>query len=271
LKTRLLTITLAAVLAMLGLVAVLAYVHQANERAVNGLKAETVIVASDPITAGTSLSEAKAEHELSNETVPVSSLSAGAVQYVTNANEHQVVSADVAKGQVLFQDMLAKAGSVTLGSSGPVLPLPKGDIGVTMEICLDADVAGYPQPGSYIAVFDTYPTSGSMTYTCTSHQAQGKALALARIIVNRVEVLSVTPVSPQGNSSTAVDADPTNQASLVTNAGEVLVTLAATSQIMGENLTLINTAGDPTFGLLTPTSVTKDDGPANGALEFPQP
>ena len=75
--------------------------------------------------------------------MPVSSLSAGAVQHFTNANEHQVVSANMAKGQVLFQNMLAKAGSLTLGSSGPVLPLPKGDTGVTMEICLDADVAGY--------------------------------------------------------------------------------------------------------------------------------
>ena len=69
-KSRLLTITLAAVLALLGAVAVLAYVRQANNRAVAGQKAETVIVASGAITAGTSLSEAKVKNELAYETVP---------------------------------------------------------------------------------------------------------------------------------------------------------------------------------------------------------
>ena len=72
-KSRLLTITLAAVLALLGAVAVLAYVRQANNRAVAGQKAETVIVASGAITAGTSLSEAKVKNELAYETVPASS------------------------------------------------------------------------------------------------------------------------------------------------------------------------------------------------------
>ena len=43
------TITLAIVLAALGTVAVLAYVHQANNRAVEGMKAVNVIVAQGAI------------------------------------------------------------------------------------------------------------------------------------------------------------------------------------------------------------------------------
>lgn len=273
-KTRLLTITLAVVLAMLGVVAVLAYVRQANERAVSGLKAETVMLAAGAIPAGTSLSKAQQEHLLSTEKVPDSSLTTPAVQSVTAANEHLVMSGAVAKGQVLLQNMLAKAGTLTAGSYGPVLPLPSGDIAVTMEMCLDADVAGYVQPGSYITVFDTFPTGGggAMTYTCTSHQPPSKGGVLARIIVPRVEVLSVTQVTSQGASATAgqlAAADPTNSASPVASAGEVLVTLAATSQTMAENLVLTTSAGDPTFGLLTTRSVTNDDGPFNGALEPP--
>ena len=266
-RTRLLTITLAAVLALIGVVAVLAYVRQANERAVNGLKAETVMMAATAIPAGTSLSKAQDEHLLSTERVPDSSLSTPAVQSVTEANEHLVMSAAVPKGQVLLQNMLAKAGTLTVGSSGPVLPLPHGDIAVTMEMCLDADVAGYVEPGSYIAVFDTFPTAGAMTYNCTSHQPPSKGRVLAKVIVARVEVLSVTPVNSQGTSSAAVAADPTNAASSVTAAGEVFVTLAATSQPMAENLVLITSAGDPTFGLLTTGSVTKDDGPLFDALQ----
>jgi len=274
-KSRLLTITLAAVLGMLGIVAVLAYVHQANERAVSGLKAITVMVADHAIPAGTSLSTAEAAHLLGTEKVPASSLSTPAVQSVTAANQHLVMSAPVAKGQVLLQNMLAKHGSLTLGLSGPVLPLPQGDIAVTIAICLGADVAGYVQAGSYIAVFDTFPVNsdGPMTYTCTSHTPPTKGSVFARVIVSKVRVLSVTAVTSQAGSAAADQMaaadDPANQASSVTTAGEVLVTVAATSQAMAENLVLVSSAGDPTFGLLTARTVTNDDGPAHGTLGPP--
>jgi hypothetical protein len=51
----LLTIALAFMLGVLGLVAVLAYVHKANDRAIAGLKAVTVLEASSPINAGTNV------------------------------------------------------------------------------------------------------------------------------------------------------------------------------------------------------------------------
>jgi pilus assembly protein CpaB len=269
-KARLLTITLALVVGIVGIVAVLAYVRQANERAVNGLRAETVVVANGAIPAGTSLSQAKSENLLGTEKVPVSSVSNMAVQTVTTANEHMVVSSTVAQGQVLMQNMLAKSGTLTAGSYAE-LPLPKGDIGVTIQLCLGADVAGYVHPGSYIAVFDTFPTAGTMTFTCTTHQPPPKATVQARIIVARVEVLSVTPVTSEVTSAAAgqlAGADTANPASPVFSSGEVFVTLAATNYVMAENLVLITTAGDPTFGLLTTGSATRDDGPApNGMLQ----
>jgi pilus assembly protein CpaB len=271
-RTRLLTITLAVVLAMLGVVAVLAYVRQANERAVNGLKAETVMVAAGAITAGTSLNEAQQDHLLSTEKVPDSSLTTPAVQSVTAQNGHLIVSGAVAKGQVLLRNMLAEPGTLTARSYA-ALPLPNKDIGVTIQLCLGADVAGYVHPGSYIAVFDTFPTStenGVMTFSCTSHEPPSKTTVQARVIVARVEVLSVIPVISQGISGATGQlavADPPNPMTPVVSSGEVFVTLAATSQTMAENLVLITTAGDPAFGLLTTGSVTHDDGPVNGALE----
>jgi pilus assembly protein CpaB len=269
-RTRLLTITLAAVLALLGVVAILAYVRQANERAVNGLKAETVVVALTAIPAGTSLNQAEQGHLLSTEKVPVSSLTTPAVQSVTTENEHLVMSGSVAKGQVILQNMLAKAD--TASGSVPVLPLPQGDIGVTMEVCLDADVAGYVQPGSYIAVFDTIATGGSIQYTCTSHlPPTNPGKITTSVVVPRVEVLSVTAVSSQSTSSAAgqVADAPTNSASSPSSDGEVLVTLAATSQAQAENLILISNAGYPTFGLLTTGSVANVDSPfINSASQY---
>lgn len=265
-KARLLTITLALVVGIVGIVAVLAYVRQANERAVSGLKAETVMVAAGAIPAGTSLSKAHQDKLLSTEKVPVSSLSTPAVQSVTAANEHMVISGTVAQGQVLLQNMLAQPGTLTAGSYGSVLPLPPGDIEVTMEMCLEADVAGYVQPGSYIAVFDTMATNGVLQYSCTSHQPPANGRVLTSVVVAKIEVLAVTPASSQGTGSAAgqLTADPANPASSVTSNGEVFVTLAATSQAQAESLILVNNAGDPTFGLLTTGSIAKVDAPFIG-------
>ena len=180
------------------------------------------------------------------------------MQHVTNANEHQVVSANVAKGQVLFQNMLAKPGTLTAGSNGPVLPLPPGDIEVTMEICLDADVAGYVQPGDDVAVFDTVATGGYIQYTCTTHQPpSGKGKIGTVVVAAKVEVLSVTPASSQGASSAAGQstADPPDPALPVASGGEVLVTLAATSQAQAESLMFVNNVGDPSLGLLSEGSI----------------
>jgi pilus assembly protein CpaB len=271
-RTRLLTITLAAVLALLGVVAILAYVRHANERAVNGLKAETVLVAAQAIPATTSLDQAQQQGWLTTEQVPVSSLNNPGnppVHSVTASNGHEVVSAGVTKGQVLLTNMLASSPAAITQGGGASLSLPQGDIAVTMEMCLDADVAGYVQPGSYIAVFDTYAIGGVMQYTCTSHQApQGGKVGVAAVVPS-VLVLSITPAS-QGTSSTsgqlAADGPSNDPAASVNSSGEVFVTLAATTQAEAENLILMTTAGDPTYGLLNKAGVPAitPDGPFSG-------
>jgi Flp pilus assembly protein CpaB len=273
-KSRLLAITLAVVLAVVGIVAVLAYVRQANDRAVNGLKAETVMVAAEAIPAGTSLSKAQQGGMLSTEKVPESSLTTPAVQSVTAANEHEVVTGTVPKGEVLLQNMVAPAGTITAGSNIPALPLPQGDIGVTMEMCLDTDVAGYVQPGSYIVVFDTVAVGGTLTYTCTSHQSPTNGGKVATYVVDaKVEVLSVTPAGPQSTSSASgqAAADVTNPGSVASSVGEVLVTLAATNQAEAQNLILASSAGYPAFGLLTKGSQTSIDVPVTGISVQSQP
>ena len=53
-----LTVALAALLAVLGIVAVLTYVGKANQRAIAGMKAVSTLVAKDAIPAGTSANDA---------------------------------------------------------------------------------------------------------------------------------------------------------------------------------------------------------------------
>jgi len=274
-KSRLLTITLAAVLALVGIVAVLAYVHQANERAVNGLKAETVMVAAGPIGEGTSLSKAQQEHLLSTEKVPESSLTTPAVQSVTAANGQLVMSGAVAKGQVLLQNMLTSATSP--GTAGSFV-VPAGMVAVTVNMCVAEAVADYVTPGSDVAVFDTIAGNGSQVQrSCdlqhqivnSSYFTNGGAATL--LVLKQAEVLAVgqNPRSQttSGSSNGTVATDPSASSSS-TSQGELLVTLAV-DQADAERLILINEVGMPYMALLGSSSNTGFAGPVQVFQEQP--
>ncbi len=75
-KRRVVTVALAIVLALVGTGLVLAYVNQANTRALAGQKAVTVLVAQQLIPAGTSASTAESQGLLHSQTLPAKSVHA---------------------------------------------------------------------------------------------------------------------------------------------------------------------------------------------------
>jgi pilus assembly protein CpaB len=268
LRRRTLTIALAGMLALLGAVAVLAYARQANIRAVAGLKAETVLAATGTIRAGTTLGTAQHEHLLTSEKVPVSSLSTAPVHSVTVANAHLVMSANVATGQVLLQNMLASTASVTAGGG---FVIPTGMVAVAVNMCVSEAVADYVTPGSYVAVFDTIVNAqGSQVQrTCdTAHAATGavrNTQAVSTLLVlKKAEVLavgqnSVTPSTSGANSAT-VTTDPSSSSS--SSQDQVLVTLAV-SQADAERLIVVDEVGLPYMALLGANSNTGFTPPVN--------
>jgi pilus assembly protein CpaB len=263
-RTRLLTITLAAVLALVGVVAILAYVRQANERAVNGLKAETVWVASGPIAAGTSLSAAQQGDLLKTEKVPDSSVTLPVPVPLTGVVGRKVVTSAVAKGQVLLQNMLGASASNASASGGIVVP--SGDIAVSVDMCVPEDVADYVAPGSNVAVFDTLVVLGQnqqMTPSCSSsHEAFGSTQvqnlnqASTVLVLPSVLVLAVGQnpgsQSTSGSSSVATATDPASSSS---SSGDVLVTFAV-NQHEAQKLILLQEVGIPYLALLGSKSPT---------------
>jgi pilus assembly protein CpaB len=250
-----LTVILAALLGVLGIVAVLAYVHKANVRAIQGVTAVPVLVAQQAIPAGTPVTKALRDHLLERQMLPQSSVPADAVHSVTSDISGLVTSYALPSGQLLLRTMLVTRAQVT--SSGAFL-IPPGDMAVTVELCLAADVAGYVKPSSYVALFDTYSTSADQPVeeTCNnSHQAPTLNSAFTRIVLPKVEVLSITSsrsASATTGTSTTLTAGP------VTSDGAVLVTLAV-SQAEAEKLILAGQTGLPYLALLTSTSDTKPD------------
>ncbi len=151
-----LTVMLAGLLGIVGIVAVLAYVNKANDRAIQGQKAVSVLVASDSIPQGTSVSQAVSVGLLIRQKYPQSSVPSDTVRSARGLSKLVTTSA-MQKGQLLLTSMLARRGQVSGG-----IAVPTGDMAVTVAVCLEAAIAGDIQPGARVALFDTYATKGSL-------------------------------------------------------------------------------------------------------------
>ncbi len=253
-KRRVLTVALAVLLAVLGTAGVLAYVHKADSRALAGMKPVSVLVAQSQIPAGTSASSAQQEGLLRSETLPASSVPLDAVRSITPALGSLVMSAQVPPGELLLRPMLVTAAQVTGG-----VALPAGMIAVSVNLCLPEAVAENIGPGAEVEVLDTFaPGTSSLSAqpNCTGpHQQQANGNARTRVILPRVQVLSVGIAAGAGHgaSSTSTSAFPASTtggpSSASSQAGNVLVTLAVT-QADALRLIQITETGLPYLALL---------------------
>jgi pilus assembly protein CpaB len=257
LKRRITTIAVAVVLAAFGTVLVLGYVHQANTRAVDGLRAVNVMVAQGAIPAGTQVGQAVRDGLLISQKMPASSVPADAVRSITPGLAGLVTSTALQPGLLLLRPTMVPSAQVTGG-----VAIPKGMVAVTIQICLPAAVAGYVTAGSHVAVFDTYGgKSLNEEATCdASHQVQPVGAVRTAVVLPRVEVLSVgpAPASGQGTSSGSTGAFSSGSASSALSQGAVMVTLAV-QQADAQRLIELDEAGLPYLALLTPNSQTGVD------------
>jgi pilus assembly protein CpaB len=244
-KRRVLTISLALVLAIAGSGVVLAYVKGANARAVAGLKAVTVLVAQKEIPAGTSAGAAWQDGLLRGETLPAQSVPTEAVGSITADLDSLVMSSEIMPGQVLLRPMLVRAAQASGG-----LAIPAGMVAVTIPLCLPQAVAGYVQAGSQVAIFDTVSSQSMAPQQSCSQLGQvrqAQPSGQTRIVLPKVQVLAMSG----GTSGSGTGAGNQTQ-------GSVLVTLAV-DQADAERVIQVAETGLPYLALLTPNSQTGFD------------
>jgi pilus assembly protein CpaB len=249
-----LTIALAVLLAVLGTGLVLAYVHKANTRALDGMQVVTVIVAQKAMPSGTPVGAALHDGTLGSQKLPASAVPADAVPAdgvgsITAANAGRVTSTPLQPGQLLLQPMLVTATHATAG-----IAIPSGMVAVTVQLCVQEAVGGYAIAGSSVALFDTYPVRASdLQRTCdVSHQAQAVSAVGTRIVLPTAEVLSV------GAAPTHSVASGISSLSDSAAQGTELVTLAV-KQADAERVIKVVETGMPYLALLTPNSHTHPD------------
>lgn len=262
---RILTIIVAIVLAVIGTGAVMIYIKQADQRALAGQKAVSVLVATQQVPAGTTAGAALRDGFLQAQKLPSESVPADAVRSIGPAISGLVLSGNLPSGQLLLRPMLV---TKTVAATG--LAIPTGMVALTVQMCLPKAVAGYVRPGSQIAVFNTFfkGKQGAVTVSCTGDSWQSGVKEIhTRLVLTNVSVLAVgsasagstgttgtttttTGIFSQSNSSSSSSSSSTNATLMVT---------VAVSQADAERLILLAEAGIPYMALVTASSGTKPD------------
>ncbi|HEX2322880.1 MAG TPA: Flp pilus assembly protein CpaB [Streptosporangiaceae bacterium] len=251
-KRRMLTVMLAGFLAVLGIVAVLVYVRNIQNKVVQGYQRESVLVANGQIPAGTNARQAQHSGLLIPKQLPKFSVPDDAIHTISADISTLVTSTPIQPGHLLLRENLVSRSQRT-GN----LVIPPGRVAVTMEVCQAADVGGYIRPQNYVAVYGAWPTgSTQLEASCSGgHQVPTPSSVFGKLVLPRVYVLSVTTAPPAGSTSAPGTTLASNAAAAQ---GALYVTLAATPQ-QAKLLILLNATGLPSFALTTPSSgITAD-------------
>jgi pilus assembly protein CpaB len=255
---RIITIAAAVLLAVLGAVGVLDYVHQADQRALAGMRPVNAYVATKQIPSGTSAAVAVSDGLLVRQQFPASSVPADAIRSITPSLSGLVLTSGLASGQMLLSPMLG--ASVQAASA---LPIPTGMVAITLQFCVQQAVGNYITPGSQVAVFNTFVngTPKSATGACSQAGASAGAQSIqTRMVMSKVLVLAVGEGTATPPSSTSTTADAPATSSSGSTPSTIYLTVAV-SQADAERLIELGEGGSPYLALLTSASAAKADAP----------
>ena len=255
---RILTVAIALVLAVLGAVGVLDYAHQADQRALAGMRAVTAYVARAQIPSGTSAGTALQEGLLVTQQFPATAVPTDAVRSISPATAGLVLTSGLASGQLLLSPMLG-----TSVQTAAALPVPPGMVAVTLQFCVQQAVANYVTPGSQVAVFNTFVNGKAATGACTADNLNSARTGVVhtRLVMPKVLVLAVGEGTATSPSATAVVADgpaTTSSSSAGSSPSTIYLTMAV-SQVDAERLIELGEAGSPYLALVTSASGAKAD------------
>lgn len=234
---RFTAISAALVLALIGTMLVVVYVGRADARALQGIETVEVLVATGPVTKGTSVEQAQAKDLLATERLPRKTVPLDALAELKPTDSTLVFATDMTAGEILRRPRLVAAETVQDG-----LRIPDEMLAVTVRLEDPARVGGFVKVGSHIAIFDSYNVmegnrAGSWTPSGDHLQDEFPKNKATRLLLPKVQVLAIgTTTTPERRD--ASDSDDSSSAVAPSTAADTLQTLitVAVSQRDAERL-----------------------------------
>jgi pilus assembly protein CpaB len=256
---RLIPLVVAVVLALVGTTAVLVYVRSADERAIAGKQAVTVLVAKQLIPAGTTGEQVRSPDYTEKIRLPAETVPPDVLGSVPAELDRLVVTADIQPKQLVFRGAFGEKASV-----GGGLALPKGKMAVSVQLPVPAQVANFVRPGSKVAIFGSFTMRSD-----TQRVPAGDGLArrpeanqATRLLLSGVEVLAIgvygldgTTAAPKPDPATNGAAGSENQQS----SGDMLTVTVAVNQADAQRLVHSAQTSSLYLALQDDSSVVKAD------------
>ena len=207
---RVIAITAAVLLAIVGVVAVVLYANGADQRAIASAQPRTVFVSAQAVPAGTTLNDAVAGGLIVESTLPARSVPAGSLTAVTDENKNLLALSEIAPGEYI---QAARFGTTPQGSQA--IRVPNGQIAMSLTLSDPARVGTFVAPGSHIVLYDTI-AEATATGGAAPVQA-GTHVLFDDVLVIAMGSTALTPAQPTGQATAAQQ-------------GGTLVTLALTPE-----------------------------------------
>lgn len=200
---RIVAIFAAAVVALLGAVAVVLYAHGADSRAVADQQPTTVYVVKTVVQAGTRLKDAVQGGAIVKTSVAAKGVPAGALTDVTTANGGLYALSDIQPGEYVLS---ARFGSKPVGSKA--IEVPAGQVAVSVSLSDPARVGSFVTPGSHLVLFDTYQAAANASSGGGSGGSSGTTGSQTRVLLDDVLVIamgstSLSPAQPKADGSSS--------------------------------------------------------------------
>lgn len=259
---RLVLFAVALLIALMGSGAVFAYASHAEDRAMADQEPVELLVAKVKIPAGTTAQQAQDKGLVQPFKLPKRAVPEGALKDIQGV-EADVTAGDVFPGEVL---LAAKFVSKSAAAVSGVLPIPPGKMAVSVSMEDPARVGGFVEPGSEVAVFDTFNAyelnqSGPKTPSGDGIQEKFVYNRATRMLLPRVQVLAV------GDQPLGRGAQPEDKSKTPAGTDTHLTLTLAVDQAQAERLVHGMQTGHLYFGLLTEQSrSTASDGVDNRHL-----
>ena len=242
---RIALIAVAVILALVGTFAVYNYAHNADKRAVDSTRAAQVLIAQKQVPAGTKWSDAVKGGYFSQENIPANSAPASALASTSaSVPADEVATADIASGQIVLRPMFSTKTPTT-----GVLAIPKGMQALSISLSSTADVAGYVESGSQIAIYATFKINDHSTGAPATQSSVGTDLYATKLLLPRVDVIATSQGAPADVTGAKGGA----------NASSVTLTLSVNQQ-QAQQVILAQQVGSLYLALLSDTSITNTGG-----------
>jgi pilus assembly protein CpaB len=184
-RRRILIMLAALVLAGLSGVSMMLYARGLDQRALDGRRPVTVLLADKPIRAGTTGRQIRENGLAHSVVMPAETVPEGALRSVTADIDPLRISADLAPQQIVMRGLFGTGGAQGTAAVG----VPEGQLGVSVAVAMAPGVAEKVAAGDKVAVFLTYPRSGQPDNQKT------------RVLLPSATVISITTGQPSDTSA----------------------------------------------------------------------